>query len=134
VTKATAFEVQAVQQYTESEFGLHASIKDEWLATVLRVVLRALISSMQDLGDSSGAYDDQNVDLAEVGAMSSEVEGEIEEADGSQQLEAAAEQQEDAEQETLMLSLGLLQTQRSKVRLRPKTLCFGTVESLFRSR
>lgn len=99
VTKATAFEVQAVQQYTESEFGLHASIKDEWLANLLNVVLRALISSMQDLGDSSGAYEDQSVDLAEVGAMSSEVEGETQEADGSQQLEAAAEQQEDAEQE-----------------------------------
>ncbi len=50
VTKATAFEVQAVQQYTESEFGMHASIKDEWLSSILKVVLRALISSMQDLG------------------------------------------------------------------------------------
>ena len=35
VTKATAFEVQAVQQYTESEFGMHGSIKDEWLTSLL---------------------------------------------------------------------------------------------------
>jgi len=99
VTKATAFEVQAVQQYTESEFGLHASIKDEWLSTVLKVVLRALISSMQDLGDSSGAYEEQNVDLAEVGAVSTEGEDQEQTVDGSEQMEAAEEQQDDGEQQ-----------------------------------
>ena len=99
VTKATAFEVQAVQQYTESEFGLHASIKDEWLSTVLKVVLRALISSMQDLGDSSGAYEEQNVDLAEVGAVSTEGEDQEQTVDGSEQMDAAEEQQDDGEQQ-----------------------------------
>ena len=97
VTKATAFEVQAVQQYTESEFGLHASIKDEWLGSVLKVVLRALISSMQDLGDSSGAYDDQEVALAEVGA---EVKDEtLTQQVGDFQSAAAEEQATDAEQQ-----------------------------------
>ena len=97
VTKATAFEVQAVQQYTESEFGLHASIKDEWLGSVLKVVLRALISAMQDLGDSSGAYEDQDVALAEVGA---EVKDEtLTQEVGDLQSAAAEEQATDAEQQ-----------------------------------
>ena len=108
VTKATAFEVQAVQQYTESEFGLHATIKDEWLTSILKVVLRALISSMQDLGESSGAFEGQDVQLANVGAVSNEEESEglgLEEedgetkVDGEAQVEAAEEQQDDGEQE-----------------------------------
>lgn len=68
VTKATAFEIETVQQYTESEFGLHASIKDQWLGDLTELVLRALIACMQDDGDSSGSYEDENVDVAEVGA------------------------------------------------------------------
>ena len=109
VTKATAFEVQAVQQYTESEFGMHASIKDEWLTSILKVVLRALISSMQDLGDSAGAFEGQDVQLAEVGAISEEqpeaqqqVEGDSEPqdlAEGAEQLAAAEEQEDDSEQQ-----------------------------------
>ena len=105
VTKATAFEVQAVQQYTESEFGMHASIKDEWLTSTLKVVLRALISSMQDLGDSAGAFEEQDVQLAEVGAISEEQpqeqseDQEQGEASGQEQLDAAQEQEEDAEQQ-----------------------------------
>tara|TARA_R100000773_G_scaffold40068_1_gene35870 strand:- start:256 stop:2481 length:2226 start_codon:yes stop_codon:yes gene_type:complete len=105
VTKATAFEVQAVQQYTESEFGMHASIKDEWLTSILKVVLRALISCMQDLGDSAGAYENQDVELAEVGAISTDqsvesvLNAEEVPADGADQLAAAVEQQQDAEQQ-----------------------------------
>ena len=105
VTKATAFEVQTAQQYTESEFGMHASIRDEWLSTLLKVVLRALISSMQDLGDSAGAFEDQDVQLAEVGAVSEEQpqeQGEDQEqgeASGQEQLDVAQEQEEDAEQQ-----------------------------------
>lgn len=68
VTKATAFEVETVQQYTESEFGLHATIKDQWLSNLTELLLRSLIACMQDDGDSAGAYEDQTVDLAEVGA------------------------------------------------------------------
>jgi len=105
VTKATAFEVQAVQQYTESEFGMHASIKDEWLTSILKVVLRALISSMQDLGDSAGAFEDQDVQLAEVGAISKEQpqeRGENQEqgeSSGQEQVDAAKEQEDDGEQQ-----------------------------------
>ncbi len=72
VTKATAFEVQTVQQYTESDFGMHAAIKDEWLGSILRLVLRSIISSMRDRGDSAGAYEEQNVEVAEVGAIPEE--------------------------------------------------------------
>jgi len=97
VTKATAFEVQAVQQYTESEFGLHASIKDEWLGGLLKVVLRALISSMQDLGDSTGAYENQDVALAEVGAEVADQA--VGEDIGNLQSQAAEEQETDAEQQ-----------------------------------
>lgn len=69
ITKATAFEIQTVQQYTESEFGMHAAIKDQWLAEILRVFIRALMSAMQDSGDYAGAYDEQEVSLLGVGAM-----------------------------------------------------------------
>lgn len=72
VTRATAFEVQTVQQYTESDFGMHAAIKDEWLGSILRLVLRSIISSMHDRGDSAGAYEGQNVEIAEVGAIAEE--------------------------------------------------------------
>ena len=88
VTKATAFEVQTVQQYTESDFGMHAMIKDEWLADIVRVVLRALISAMQDFGDSAGAYEEQEVELAEVGAISDD-EGAPGEEEGEEQEEVA---------------------------------------------
>lgn len=69
ITKATAFEIQTVQQYTESEFGMHAALKDQWLASILRVFLRALMAAMQDTGDYAGAYEGQEVKLLGVGAM-----------------------------------------------------------------
>ena len=69
VTKATAFEVQTVQQYTESDFGMHAAIKDDWLGSIVRLVMRAIIASMHDRGDSAGAYETQDVQIAEVGAI-----------------------------------------------------------------
>lgn len=72
VTKATAFEVQTVQMYTESEFGMHASVKDEWLAELVKLLMRALIAAMTDSGDSRGAYEDQETRVAEVGAIPDE--------------------------------------------------------------
>ena len=91
VTKATAFEVQTVQQYTESDFGMHAAIKDEWLGSILRLVLRAIIASMHDRGDSAGAYEGQDVEIAEVGAIpeeqdagAAEEEKQLEESDLSE--------------------------------------------------
>ena len=76
ITKATAFEVETAQQYTESEFGLHAAIKDQWLSSLTELMLRALISCMQDDGDSSGAFEAQKVDVAEVGAIPQEDQSE----------------------------------------------------------
>lgn len=72
LTKATAFEVQTVQMYTESEFGMHAAIKDEWLASVVKLLLRALIAAMTDRGDSRGAFEGQETRVAEVGAIPDE--------------------------------------------------------------
>jgi hypothetical protein len=76
VTKATAYEVETVQQYTESEFGLHAAIKDQWLANLTELMIRCLISCMTDDGDSSGAYEAQKTDVAEVGASVQEDQSE----------------------------------------------------------
>jgi hypothetical protein len=53
VTKATAFEVQTTQLYTESEFGLHGMIKDAWLAQVVKLAQRALIAAMQNPEEGS---------------------------------------------------------------------------------
>lgn len=72
ITKATAYEVETVQQYTESEYGLHAAIKDQWLAGLTELMMRCLISCMQDDGSSSGAFEAQSVDVAEVGASAQE--------------------------------------------------------------
>jgi hypothetical protein len=57
VTKATAFEMQTTQLYTESEFGLHGMIKDAWLAQVVKLAQRALIAAMQNPEEGSlGEY------------------------------------------------------------------------------
>lgn len=69
VTKATAFEVATVQQYTESEFGMHGAIKDRWLGQVVRIVIRALIASMQDSGDSAGAFERTEAIVGEAEAL-----------------------------------------------------------------
>ena len=133
VTKATAFEVQAVQQYTESDFGMHASIKDEWLVGLLTVVLRALISCMQDLGDSAGAYEGQEVALAEVGALptgeNAEADGEDQEQqgeseEGKEQSEMAKEQREDSEQEPFVStdSLEFKEDEVEETKIEPEKL------------
>jgi hypothetical protein len=83
ITKATAFEIQTVQQYTESEFGLHASIKDDWLAEIIKVFLRACIMGMQSTDSYIGAdgdEDTQDSELLKVGGRPAE-SGE-EDADG----------------------------------------------------
>ena len=53
VTKATAFEMQTTQLYTESEFGLHGMIKDTWLAQVVKLAQRALLAAMQNPEEGS---------------------------------------------------------------------------------
>ena len=47
VTQATATEVMNLRDYTESEFGRHAMIKDGWIAQMVRMFLRALIAAME---------------------------------------------------------------------------------------
>jgi hypothetical protein len=53
VTKATAFEMQTTQLYTESEFGLHGMIKDAWLAQVVKLAQRSLLAAMQNPEEGS---------------------------------------------------------------------------------
>jgi hypothetical protein len=99
VTKATAFEVQTLEKYSESDFGMHAAIKDEWLSEVVKLALRAMIASMQDLGDSDGAYEDEAVALTSVGAILDEDAGPDEDAEAEDaQKEAKEEAKEEGDQ------------------------------------
>lgn len=57
ITKATAQEVATAQQYTESDFGRHAERRDDWLAEVVTIAMRAIVAAMHDRGDSAGAFE-----------------------------------------------------------------------------
>jgi hypothetical protein len=91
ITKATAFETQVVQQYTESEFGMHAEIKDQWLMDCARVLLRAVIAAMGDRGDSAGAFEEAPAEMAPVGAEPDETP---EEGENAEREEIAAQERE----------------------------------------
>ena len=93
-------EPSALEKYSESDFGMHAAIKDEWLAGIVKLAIRAMIAAMQDEGDSDGAYEEQDVELAEVGALPVEDAG----PDEGPEIELAQEEvsedaEEDAEQQ-----------------------------------
>jgi hypothetical protein len=75
ITKATAFEVQTVQAYTESEYGMHAALKDHWLAEIIKLFFRVLIAAMQDSGDSAGGVEGEDMLLANVGGIPSDGTG-----------------------------------------------------------
>ena len=47
VTRATATEVMNLRDYTESEYGRHAMIKDNWISQIVNVFLRALVAAME---------------------------------------------------------------------------------------
>ena len=59
VTQATATEVMNLRDYTESEFGRHAMIKDGWIAQLVRMFFRALIAAME-APDAGGGIEEQN--------------------------------------------------------------------------
>lgn len=116
MTKATAFEVQTVQRYTESEYGMHASLRDEWLSCVCKVLLRAFIAAMQTNSASAGEFDGQAVDLTPDNAVQgngkpptpaldaildegSEEEAEEEAEEGSEDAEPPEAGQEEEEEE-----------------------------------
>ena len=54
VTKATATEIMNLRDYTESEFGRHAMIKDNWIADIVRVFFRAVIAAMEAPASGTG--------------------------------------------------------------------------------
>ena len=68
VTKATAEEIQQVARYTEGDFGYHAQRRDEWMEGICQLFVRAVMAAMQDAGDYTGAYAQDDVDLFPVGA------------------------------------------------------------------
>jgi hypothetical protein len=62
VTKATATEIMNLRDYTESEFGRHAMVKDTWISDTVKLFIRALISAMETPA-SQGGIEDQRQDL-----------------------------------------------------------------------
>ena len=60
VTKASATEVMAVEQHTQSEFGRHAEQRDLFLIEIVKRCLAAHTAAMYDPGDSEGV--EQNLD------------------------------------------------------------------------
>jgi hypothetical protein len=56
ITKGTAYEVRNTQFYTESEYGMHAMIKDQWMANLVYLALRVIIDAMQSTKGSRGQF------------------------------------------------------------------------------
>lgn len=100
VTKASATEVMAVEQHTQSEFGRHAEQRDLFLIEIVKRCLAAHTAAMYDPGDSEGA--EQNLDNEgneldkEVLEVKREVEGveEAEEADAPNPIEEVQDETE----------------------------------------
>jgi len=69
ITKATAFETQQVQLYTESDLGFHGLLLADCSTRLSNVVLAAMRGAMQDSGDSDGEEDNQERLLAPVGSV-----------------------------------------------------------------
>ena len=65
VTKATATEIMNLRDYTESEFGRHAMVKDQWISSIVQLFIRALIASMEAPAAAAGGVEDQRQDLAD---------------------------------------------------------------------
>ena len=91
VTKATAFEVQNVQQYTESDFGMHAQILEWWLEGVVELLLRVIIAAMQDDGSHLGGDEDS---LYEVGGENGPVDDIVAMLTGDEEKEVPEDPQE----------------------------------------
>lgn len=69
ITKATAFEVQQVQLFTESDLGFHGLLLNDCLTRVARLAQRAILGAMHDRGDSEGGHDAPGTHYASVGAI-----------------------------------------------------------------
>jgi hypothetical protein len=99
ITKGTAYEVRNVQFYTESEFGMHAMIKDQWLASLVYLILRVIVDAMQTIEGYRGEFEDEEgVDLAVEDARPGESE-DIEEAEEVEVQEGEDEEEEDTEED-----------------------------------
>jgi hypothetical protein len=93
VTNATATEVMNLRDYTESEFGRHAMIKDGWISTMVRMFLRALIAAMEAPA-AAGGIEKQNI------VVDGKTDEPPTEEDAEQEVvDSAKEQVEDAEEE-----------------------------------
>ena len=90
ITQATALEVQTVWQNTESEYGMHAEIKDHWLSTIGSLLLRAVQAAMYDSGESDGAFDTVDAEYGPVGASAEPARSKAEDAKAGKVQSAAA--------------------------------------------
>tara|TARA_R110002020_G_scaffold134824_2_gene301092 strand:- start:22155 stop:24431 length:2277 start_codon:yes stop_codon:yes gene_type:complete len=98
VTKATATEVMNLRDYTESEYGRHAMIKDNWVAQVVQVFLRAIVASMEAPARDFGMeYKRELVDVDDVEQKEEQTEDALNEAEDKVE-EVVEEAQEVAEE------------------------------------
>lgn len=69
VSKATATEIQALENHTQSEYGRHAEARDMWLLQIVHRCLSAHVAAMYDTGDSEGAeehVDEEGIEKSEA--------------------------------------------------------------------
>jgi len=98
VTKATATEVMNLRDYTESEYGRHAMIKDNWVAQVVQVFLRAVVASMEAPARDFGMeYKRELIDVDDVEQKEEQTEDALNEAEDKVE-EVVEEAQEVAEE------------------------------------
>jgi hypothetical protein len=98
VTKATATEVMNLRDYTESEYGRHAMIKDNWIAQVVQVFIRALVAAMESPARDFGMeYKREIRDVDDLELKEDKREEAVDEAE-EQVEEVAQEAQEIAEE------------------------------------
>jgi hypothetical protein len=98
VTGATATEVMNLRDYTESEYGRHAMIKDNWVAQVVHVFLRAIVASMEaPLRDFGMEYKREIVEFDDNAQKEQQMEEGLEEA--ADQVEEVAEQAQEIAEE-----------------------------------
>jgi len=97
-TKATATEVMNLRDYTESEYGRHAMIKDNWVAQIVRVFLRAIVASMEaPLRDFGMEYKRELHDVDDNSLKETQREEAIDEAED--QIEGVVEEVQEVAEE-----------------------------------
>ena len=93
VTRATATEVMNLRDYTESEYGRHAMIKDNWVAQVVQVFLRAVVASMEAPARDCGMeYKRELIDVDDVEQKEEQTEDALNEAEDKVEIHSDADE------------------------------------------